>query len=65
VAAPITDEQRDRIVALLAAQYSHEVHLNVIVEPAVLGGVRIALGDDIIDSTIETRVAHAQRLLDR
>jgi F-type H+-transporting ATPase subunit delta len=65
VASPLSNDQRNRIARTLAAQYSHEVHLNVIVDPSVLGGVRIALGDDIIDSTIETRVAQAQRLLFR
>ncbi len=63
VAAPLTDDQKGRIASLLAEQYSHEVHLNVIIDPAVLGGVRVSLGDDVIDSTIETRVAQAQRHL--
>jgi F-type H+-transporting ATPase subunit delta len=64
-AAPLTDDQRERITQLLATHYSHEVHLNVIVDPAVLGGVRIAVGDDVIDSTIQTRLAQAERLLFR
>lgn len=65
VAAPLTDDQKERITSQLGEQYSHEVHLNVIVDPAVLGGVRIAIGDDIIDSTIQTRLAQAQRQLVR
>ncbi len=65
VAAPLSDEQKQQITENLAAQYSHEVHLNVIVDPAVLGGVRIAIRDDVIDSTIQTRLAEAQRQLIR
>jgi F-type H+-transporting ATPase subunit delta len=65
VAAPLTDEQKTRLAESLAAQYSHEVHLNVVVEKSLLGGVRIAIGDDVIDSSIETRLAQAQRRLVR
>jgi F-type H+-transporting ATPase subunit delta len=65
VAAPLTDDQKNRLAESLAAQYAHEVHLNVVVEKAVLGGVRISIGDDVIDSTIETRLAQAQRRLVR
>lgn len=65
VASPLGDDQRDRLEETLAAQYSHEVHLNVIVDPAVLGGVRVAIGDDVIDSTIESRIAQAQRRIVR
>ena len=43
VASPLSDDQRDRVSpSSLASQYSHEVHLNVIVDPDVLGGVRVA-----------------------
>ena len=65
VAVSLSDDQRTRITDNLAAQYGREVHLNVIVDPAVLGGVRIAIGDDVIDSTIQTRLALAQRQLIR
>jgi F-type H+-transporting ATPase subunit delta len=65
VAAPLTDDQTSRIARQLEAQYSREVHLNVVVEPAVLGGVRIAIGDDVIDSTIQTRLAEATRMIAR
>lgn len=61
VAAPVTGDQKGRLARSLAAQYSSEVHLNVVVEPQVLGGVRVAIGDDVIDSTVETRLAQARR----
>ncbi len=65
VAAPLSDDQRRRLGESLASQYGHEVHLNVVVDPSILGGVRVTIGDDVIDSTIETRVAQAQRLIAR
>ncbi len=65
VAAPLSDDQRGRLADSLASQYAHEVRLNVVVDENVLGGVRVAIGDDVIDSTIETRLAQAQRRLVR
>jgi F-type H+-transporting ATPase subunit delta len=65
VAAPLDEQRKERLAAALSAQYSHDVHLNVIVEPEVLGGVRVAIGDDVIDSTIENRLVQAHRRLVR
>lgn len=65
VASPLEDEQKQRLIRSLAQQYSHEVHLNVVVDPAVLGGVRVAIGDDVIDSTIQNRIAQARRRVAR
>ncbi len=64
VAAPLSEDHKDRLANALARQYSHEVHLNVIVEPQVLGGVRVAVGDEVIDSTIEARLKQARRRLE-
>ncbi len=65
VAAPLHDDQLDRLAHALARQYSHEVHLNMVVDPTVLGGVRVAIGDDVIDSTVQNRIAQAQRRIAR
>ena len=65
VAAPISEDHKDRLANALARQYSHDIHLNVIVEPEVLGGVRVAVGDEVIDSTVESRLKQARRLLER
>jgi F-type H+-transporting ATPase subunit delta len=65
VAAPLSDEHRDRLTQALSAQHDKQVHLNVVVDPTVLGGVRVSLGDEVIDSTVETRLRQAQRRLER
>jgi F-type H+-transporting ATPase subunit delta len=65
VAAPLTDEHRDRLARALAAQHDKPIHLNVVVDPTVLGGVRVSVGDEVIDSTVETRLKQAQRRLER
>jgi F-type H+-transporting ATPase subunit delta len=37
------------------------IQLNVIVDPSVVGGVRIDIGDEVIDGTIAARLDEAQR----
>jgi F-type H+-transporting ATPase subunit delta len=65
VASPLTEEQRDRLTRALSAQHAKDIHLNVVVDPDVLGGVRVAVGDEVLDSTVEARLKQAQRRLER
>jgi len=64
VAAPLSEDHKERLAGALAAQYDHAIQLNVIVEPQVLGGARVAVGDEVIDSTVETRLKQARRRLE-
>ncbi len=63
VAAPLDDEQQKRLTKALSDVYTQPVHLNVVVDPGVIGGVRVMVGDDLIDSSVETRLAEAHRQL--
>lgn len=63
VARPLTDDQVRRLGEALAAQYGRPVHLNLLVDPAVLGGIRVEIGDDVIDGTVSTRLDDARRRL--
>jgi F-type H+-transporting ATPase subunit delta len=54
-------DQRSRLAAALESQYGRKVHLNVLVDPDVLGGVRVELGDDVIDGTVASRLDDARR----
>ena len=56
-----TDEQR--LAELLSTQYDTTVHLNVVVDPEVLGGLRVEIGDEVIDGTIAGRLDDARRHL--
>ena len=62
-AVPLTEQQRDRLAAVLKRMYGQQVHLNVDLEPAVLGGLSIRIGDEVIDGTVATRLAQAKRAL--
>ncbi|HEX7186937.1 MAG TPA: F0F1 ATP synthase subunit delta [Actinomycetes bacterium] len=60
---PLTEEQRGRLGAALARIYGHEVHLNVQVDPSIVGGISVAIGDEVIDGTVVSRLEDARRRL--
>jgi F-type H+-transporting ATPase subunit delta len=63
VAVPLTDSQRERLAASLARAYGHQVHLNVVLDPKVAGGMTVRVGDELIDGSLATRLAEAGRRL--
>ena len=59
----LTAEQRRRLASALAAIYGHEVYINVVIDPAVIGGMTIQVGDELIDASVVTRLAAVRRKL--
>jgi F-type H+-transporting ATPase subunit delta len=63
VATALTQGQQDRLAAALAAIYGHEVHLNIVLDPQVMGGISIQVGDEFIDASVVSRLAALRRRL--
>src|SRR5262249_877171 len=63
VARPMTEADQQRLAEVLGRQYDTTVHLNVMVDPDVVGGVRVEIGDEVIDGTIASRFDDARRRL--
>jgi len=63
VAHELSDAEMTRLGNALSSQYGREVHLNVLVDPEVLGGIRVEIGDDVIDGTVSARLDNARRQL--
>ena len=59
----LTTEQRERLAAALAAAYGHDVHLNVVLDPQIVGGMSIRTGDELIDGSLATRLSNVRRRL--
>ena len=55
-AAPMSDAQRERLVALLSARYGRPTSVSTVIDPAVVGGLRVQIGDDVIDASIASRL---------
>jgi len=63
VAAPLTQAQQERLSAALAAVYGHDVFLNIMLDPQVVGGMSVQVGDEFIDASVATRLAALRRRL--
>ncbi|MER7622776.1 F0F1 ATP synthase subunit delta [Streptomyces sp. NPDC126503] len=62
-AVPLSDQQKQRLGAVLAKLYGREMHLNLDVDPAVLGGISVRVGDEVINGTVAERLDEATRRL--
>jgi len=59
----LSSAQRERLAVALSRMYGRSVALNVETDPAVLGGLAIRLGDEVLDATVLARLDEARRRL--
>jgi F-type H+-transporting ATPase subunit delta len=62
-AVPLSDEDRNRLAAGLSAVYGGKVHVNTVVDPRVMGGVKVEIGDEVIDGTVIRKLDAARRAM--
>jgi F-type H+-transporting ATPase subunit delta len=62
-ARELSEKDRTRLSQALARQYGREVRLSVVVDPDLVGGLRVEIGDDVIDGTVSGRLYDARRTL--
>jgi F-type H+-transporting ATPase subunit delta len=63
VAIALTAEQRGRLGAALADIYGRDVHLNIVLDPQVIGGMSVQISDELIDGSMASRLAGLRRRL--
>lgn len=63
VAHELSESDERRLAEALAGQYGRPVHLNTLVDRDVIGGMRVEIGDDVIDGTVSNRLDEARRRL--
>jgi F-type H+-transporting ATPase subunit delta len=64
-ATELSASQRSRLAEDLARTYGHDVHLDVVIDPSVVGGISVQIGDELIDGTAASRLAAVRRELAR
>jgi len=63
VATELTAAQRQRLADALRSAYGQGIHLNVVNDPAVVGGMSVQIGDELVDGTAASRLAEVRRKL--
>ena len=58
---PLTEAQRERLTRILSQGYGKQIRLNVELDPELIGGMTIRIGDDIIDGSLAGKLAEAAR----
>lgn len=56
-AFPLSQAQIDGIVATLREKYGREVKASVTVDPELIGGVAIRVGDEVMDASVRGKLA--------
>lgn len=63
VATPLSPAQRQEIQGLLTARFGRAHYLDEVVDSDIVGGIRIRVGDHVIDNTVATQLAEMRRRL--
>jgi len=64
-AQPLTDSQRDEIVAALEKRYGKKVEAELAVDAQLLGGARVQVGDQVINASVRDALAQMAAALTR
>jgi F-type H+-transporting ATPase subunit delta len=62
-AIPLTEDQQDRLGAALAREFGHEVRLQMVIDPELIGGITVRVGDELLDASVLRQLGAAQRQL--
>lgn len=61
VARPLDAGQQERLAAGLRRAFGRDLVLDVSVDPSVVGGIRVQVGDDVVDGSMASRLNDLQR----
>jgi F-type H+-transporting ATPase subunit delta len=62
-ATPLNPAQSERLSAVLTQRYGKKVGLNAVIDPSILGGLRVQIADDVIDASVAARLTDLRQRL--
>lgn len=63
VTRPLTETQFARLQSGLNSLYGRELKINITVDPELIGGIRVQVGDEVLDASVITRLGQLHRQL--
>ncbi|GAA0633202.1 F0F1 ATP synthase subunit delta [Sporichthya brevicatena] len=64
-AVPLEPQEKDRLARALAGIYGHDVQVKAEVDPSIVGGLFVQVGDEVVDGTIAGRLDRLKRRFER
>lgn len=55
-AFPIDGTQLSDVVAALEKRFGRKLNASVVVEPGLIGGIRVVVGDEVLDTSVKARL---------
>ena len=62
-AFPIDDAQMDAVLGALEKRFGRKLNAKVEVEPALIGGIRVVVGDEVLDTSVKARLEQMKAAL--
>lgn len=62
-AFPLDDQQLNDLVAALERKFGRKLYAKVSVDPSLIGGVSVKVGDEVLDTSVRARLAAMQTAL--
>ncbi|GAA1947094.1 F0F1 ATP synthase subunit delta [Microbacterium deminutum] len=62
-ATPLSAAQSERLSAVLSKRYGKQIGLNAVIDPSVVGGLRVQIADDVIDASVAARLTELRQRL--
>ena len=62
-AFPIDDAELNSLVATLEKRFGRKLHATVQIDPALIGGVRVKVGDEVLDTSVKARLEQMKTAL--
>ena len=60
---PLEENEYNSLVEKLEKKYNKEVILKKEIDPEILGGIYVRIGNDVIDGTVKTKLDDLEKLM--